>query len=69
MGGGSRSAPSLRGSEFVPSVLGKLGEVGTLDGLGGKEGERAEGKKMTGSGRSRGPLGNRKSGEVGVFGF
>lgn len=56
MGGGSRSAPSLRGSEFVPSVLGKLGEVGTLDGLEGwgEEGERAEGKKMTGSGRSRG---------------
>lgn len=26
--GGSLSAASLRGSEFVPSVLGKLGEVG-----------------------------------------
>ena len=48
-------------------------------GVGGK-GERAEGKKMTGSGRSRrgkmtgsgrsrGPLGNRKGGDVGVFGF
>lgn len=30
------AATSLRGSELVPSVLGKLGEVGTLDGLGRK---------------------------------
>lgn len=34
--GGVSAATSLRGSELVPSVLGKLGEVGTLDGLGRK---------------------------------
>lgn len=51
MGGrGSRSAPSLRGSEFVPSVLGKLGDVGILDGLGRKRVKEQKGKKMTGSG-------------------
>lgn len=70
---GCLAAPSLRGSEFVWSILGKFegkagreGRVQELqDGLGRESGEREKGGTMTGST----PFWNRKSKESGVFWF